>query len=147
MQHGNPVSKDIDPERPLTEQGVDDVKRMALFFKKNEIRVDCFFHSGKTRARHTAEIMCSNLKPDGKPVKREGLAPLDDVKVIASQVMNTDEDLLITGHLPHLGKLASFLVYGNESLPVVEFKQGAVACIKRENDNWVISWMIIPEMI
>ena len=83
VQHGKPVPKEEDPERPLSAQGKEDVEKMSAFLMKAGIEVDDIFHSGKTRARNTAEIIASKLNPDKKPIKKGGLSPLDEVKIIA----------------------------------------------------------------
>ncbi len=148
MQHGNPVPKEEDPDRPLSDQGKGDVERVAEFLKKSGVEVGVAFHSGKTRARQTAEIMLSKLNPEIQAQKRAGLSPLDDVKEIATQIKAAEKDLLIAGHLPHLGKLASLLVAGDEAVPVVKFQQGGVVCLQKdEGGDWSVAWMVIPEII
>jgi phosphohistidine phosphatase len=88
------------------------------------------------------------LNPEVKAQERTDLAPLDDVKEIASQIRGANKDLLITGHLPHLGKLASLLVSGDEAIAVVKFQQGGVVCLEKdEEDRWTVDWMVVPELI
>lgn len=148
VQHGKPVPKEEDPERPLSAQGIEDVEKMAAFLIKAEIEVNEIFHSGKTRARQTAEIIASKLNPDKKPLEKRGLSPLDEVKIIAEEIEKIRNDLMIVGHLPYLAKLTSFLTTGNESNPIVSFQQGGVMCLeKREEGNWSIAWMLIPGLI
>jgi len=148
MQHGKPVPKEEDPDRPLSDQGKRDVRRVAEFLKKSGVEVGEAFHSGKTRARQTAEIMLSQLNPEIKAQKRAGLSPLDEVKEIATQIRGAEKELLIAGHLPHLGKLASLLVAGDEAVPVVKFQQGGVVCLQSdEGDGWSVAWMVVPEII
>jgi phosphohistidine phosphatase len=148
MQHGKPVPKDEDPDRPLSDQGKADVGSVAEFLKKSGVEVAEAYHSGKTRARQTAEIMLSKLNPEIQAQKRAGLSPLDDVKQIATQIKAAEKDLLIAGHLPHLGKLASFLVAGDEAVPVVMFQQGGVVCLQKdEGGEWSVAWMVVPEII
>ena len=148
MQHGKPVPKEEDPDRPLSEQGRSDVERMSEFLGSSGVRVQEAFHSGKTRARQTAEIMVSQLNPGGSARERAGLSPLDDVKEIANQIKDADKDLLIAGHLPHLGKLASLLITGDEGVPVVSFQQGGVVCLgKDEEGRWSVAWMVVPEIV
>ncbi len=148
MQHGNPVPKEEDPDRPLSDQGKGDVERVAEFLKKSGVEVGEALHSGKTRARQTAEIMLSKLNPEIQAQKRAGLSPLDDVKEIAARIKTAEKDLLIAGHLPHLAKLASLLVAGDEAVPVVKFQQGGVVCLQKdEGDDWSVAWMVIPEII
>lgn len=148
MQHGKPVPKEEDPDRPLSDQGRADVGRMAEFLKKSGVEVAGAFHSGKTRARHTAEIMLSKLNPEIEAQKTAGLSPLDDVREMATQINAAQTDLLITGHLPHLGKLASLLVAGDEAVPVVKFQQGGLVCLQKdEGGEWCVAWMVVPEII
>ena len=148
MQHGKPVPKEEDADRPLSDQGKGDVGKMSKFLRNSGVKVQEAFHSGKTRARQTAEIMVSQLKPDGKAQKRAGLSPLDDVKEIASQIKDADKDLLIAGHLPHLGKLASLLIAGDQGVPVVSFQQGGVVCLEKDEEGgWSVAWMLVPEII
>ena len=148
MQHGKPVSKEEDPGRPLSDKGKDEVGRMSEFLWRSGVKVQEAFHSGKTRARQTAEIMVSQLNPNVKAQERAGLSPLDDVRDIASQIKDTDNDLLIAGHLPHLGKLASLLIAGDEAVPVVSFQQGGVVCLEKdEKGHWSVAWMVVPEII
>jgi phosphohistidine phosphatase len=148
MQHGKPVPKEEDPDRPLSEHGKRGVEKMSEFLRKSGIRVQEAFHSGKTRARQTAEIMVSQLNPDVKAQEMAGLSPLDDVKEIATQIKDTDKELLIAGHLPHLGKLASLLIARDEAVPVVSFQQGGVACLEKdEKGHWSVAWMVVPEII
>jgi len=75
MQHGKPVPKDKDPEKPLSERGRDEVQNIAGFLKKAGIQVEAVYHSGKTRARQTAEIMNSKINPGKEPRKRGGSFP------------------------------------------------------------------------
>jgi phosphohistidine phosphatase len=148
MQHGIPVSKTDDPERPLSAQGIKDVENLAEFLQKRGITVKDIYHSGKRRARETAEIMGFRFAPGSEPKERRGLSPLDDVGDIADQINKGNEDLLIAGHLPHLEKLTSLLVIGNESVPVVSFRQGGLVCLEQHEDKgWTVAWMLVPEII
>ena len=148
MQHGRPVAKEEDPDRPLSDQGKKDVEKMADFLNKHGVRVEEAIHSGKTRARQTAEIMISRLNPGLALVQRDGLSPLDDVKEIAYRIKEAKKDLLIAGHLPHLGKLASLLVAGSESVPLVSFQQGGVVCLEKDAEGlWSVVWMLVPEIL
>ena len=148
MQHGKPVPKEEDPDRPLLNQGKGDVEKVSEFLKKSGVKVGEAYHSGKTRARQTAEIMVSHTNPGLDAKERAGLSPLDEVKEIASQIKGADKDLLIAGHLPHLAKLASLLVSGEEAIPVVKFQQGGVVCLEKDEEGrWSVAWMVVPEMI
>lgn len=148
MQHGRPLAKEENPSRPLSEEGRKDVERVARFLGDSGITVERAYHSGKVRARETAEIMISRLNPSLKPEERRGLSPLDGVNDIAEEIAGLDRDALIAGHLPHLGRLVSLIVTGDESLPTVRFQQGGVVCLERGTDGqWAVAWMVVPEIL
>lgn len=73
---------------------------------------------------------------------------MDNVKGIAEYAKSVGKDLLIVGHLPHLGKPASLLITGSESVPVVRFQQGGVVCLEKDAEGvWSIVWMLVPEIL
>ena len=148
MQHGKPLSKEDDPERPLSPQGIKEVENLAKFLHGLGITFQEIYHSGKRRARETAEIMGFRLTPGTEPKEKKGLSPLDDVGEIADQINKKEGGLLIAGHLPHLSKLTSLLVTGNETIPVVSFQQGGLVCLERTEDGgWAVAWMLVPEIL
>src|SRR5947207_394018 len=99
VQHAEAKSEEEDPERPLTARGVDDARRVArLAAEEGGVAVTRIWHSGKTRARQTAEIWGQAL---GAPAEQvEALAPLDDPSVWATRLASEEQDLMLVGHLP-----------------------------------------------
>lgn len=147
MQHGKPIPKEENPERPLSVAGKKDVGRISEFLKRCGTKIDECVHSGKLRAKETAEIMVSGLNPEIKAKEMPGLAPLDDVQETVQYIKSRDRDIMIVGHLPHLAKLSSILVADRESNPVVKFQQGGIVCLERgEGGNWMIDWMLVPDL-
>jgi phosphohistidine phosphatase len=149
VQHGKPVPKEKDPNKPLSTQGVEDINKMAAFLEKAEVSVKKIFHSGKTRARETAEIMADRLTPGSNPEEMKGLSPMDDARKVAAKLDQGQVDTMIVGHLPHLAKLASILATGSETASVAAFQQGGVVCLRPvpEQKSWAIAWMLIPDII
>ncbi len=148
VQHGKAATKETDPTRPLTEEGRSDVRKVAEFIKPLSLYVDCLWHSGKTRAAQTAEILASVVKAKKGILQRQGLSPNDDVSALKNEISSVEDDIMIVGHLPFLSKLASLLVAGRETAEVVEFKQGGIVCLeRREEEKWRINWMIMPELL
>lgn len=149
VQHGNPVPKEEDPDRPLSAQGRIDVEKMAAFLKRSGVRIEEVIHSTKTRARQTAELIADILNPGITPMEKRGLSPMDDVQVIAEEIDQSQKDLMIVGHLPHLAKLSSFLITEREDRPIIKFRQGGVVCLQRDQEykGWTIAWVLIPEIL
>ena len=65
VQHGQSLSKDVDPDQGLSEKGVAETERIAGVAKNYQINVGQILHSVKTRARKTADIFASALNPTG----------------------------------------------------------------------------------
>ena len=148
VRHGDAVSSEVDPQRPLSEQGRADILKIASFIRPLEISVEHIWHSGKSRAVQTAEILAEAVDVERDCSARDGLAPNDDVSTIADELEAYDADLMIVGHLPFLAYLTSLLLAGKETADVVAFDAGAIACLKRrDHGTWQINWMVTPEII
>ena len=105
-------------------------------------------HSGKTRARQTAELLAEAIQPPEGISDVPDLAPLDDPSVWVSYLAETTRDLMLVGHLPHLSKLAALLICGDGSQKVANFQMGGVVCIGRDEDGgWSVRWMVTPEIV
>jgi phosphohistidine phosphatase len=148
VQHAKAASKDVDPERPLTDEGRRDIQKIAAFIKPLKLSIDCLWHSTKKRAIQSAEVLAEAVKINKEKVEREGLAPNDGVMAIKDEIVSDLRDIMIVGHMPFVGKLASLLLTGNESADTVAFKQGGILALNSSEPNqWQIEWMIIPELL
>ena len=148
-RHAQAKPKEEDPQRSLSDKGRADIQKVAAFLGEREtVQVSRILHSGKLRARQTSEVLAEHMHPTGGNSPTEGLAPLDDPAVWAGRLADTDEDLMLVGHLPHMSKLAALLVTGNADPPVAAFKPGGVVCLERDDQGrWSLRWMVVPEML
>jgi len=149
VQHAESKRKDEDSSRSLSEKGWEDIRNVARFAEKtSSIQVAQIVNSGKLRAKQTAEILAKHLHPEKGVIVVEGLEPLADPKIWKRNLDETAEDIMIVGHLPHLSKLAGYLITGDENKEVIAFRMGGITCLKRiEGDRWVVQWVITPEII
>jgi phosphohistidine phosphatase len=147
IQHGKSLSKDQDPDQGLSAQGMDDVKRIAAVAQGYGVRVGSIVHSGKKRARQTAEILATALRPAGGVTEMEGLGPLDDVVSFAGG-LDAQSHLMVVGHLPFMERLTSFLITGNVDRPVFRFQNGGIVCLDQGpcGTGWVIKWTLMPQI-
>ena len=147
VQHGISQHKDIDPERHLSPKGRAEVEKIAEAAKKYAITPACITHSGKTRARQTAEIFAENLHPPNGLLDSNGLAPIDDVTELGS-TLSTEDNLMLVGHLPFMERLVSYLITGKTEPPVIRFQNGGIICLDQEKDSaaWYISWTLLPRI-
>ena len=148
VQHGEAVSKQEDPGRPLSEQGIQDVQAMAAFLRAVPVQVSRVWHSGKPRAMQTAEIFAKALLSGGKIEVVEGLSPNDPAAEFATDADVWDEDTLVVGHLPFMSRLVSLLVIGEAETEWLQYQPGTVVCLERVDvDRWVVMWMLRPELL
>ncbi len=148
VQHGEAKSEKEDPERHLTDKGKNEVEKVANAAKRLRPRPAFIFHSGKMRARQTAEIMASMLETLKAPEAASGLNPNDDVRIWFSKLLEYGEDLMIVGHLPFMEKFTSLVLCGDERAGVVRFSYGALICLERsEEGNWSLQWILAPELV
>jgi phosphohistidine phosphatase len=147
VQHAEAVPADLDPEQPLTLAGRETARRVARWMAATgRARPAEILHSKKSRARQTAEMFARAL---ATPPLREvdGLLPGDEVDSAAEAVKASEGDLMLVGHLPHLNRLASYLVSGDPAADVVRFRHAGVICIERQGGTWAILWAVVPELI
>ena len=148
VQHGEACAKDVDPERPLTDQGNADTDRLAVFLKQAGIQVERVIHSGKLRAAQTAEYLAKAIAPGVEPESSGIINPNDDPGAFDWQSDSWDRDTLVVGHLPFMAKLVSHLVIEEENRPIIAWQPGSIVCLERENStHWQINWMIRPELL
>lgn len=120
LRHGTPVPEEEDPERPLSAEGQREAAETAegilkfLGVPSPEVSVAAF-HSGKARARQTAEAVVSSLRaagwvlPDAEVTP--GLEPKADPAEAQKWLAETSFNVgVLVGHLPHMGLFASRLV-------------------------------------
>ena len=147
IQHGDAKREEEDPSRPLSEKGIRDVKGVASHISRLNIGVEEVLHSGKLRAKQTAEIISEKWKIEKSISQTDGLAPQDDASIWAERLKTRTDSLMLVGHLPHLGKLASLLLCSEKERNFVAFKMGRVVCLKRNDTGWSLQWMITPETL
>lgn len=139
VRHGEAADEKTDPARPLTEKGREEIARAAASLKKSGARIDEIWHSGKLRARQTAQIIGDPLGI-GSVIEKEGLKPNDPVAPIAELIDRSEKNILIAGHLPFLGKLAALLLTGSEEREVVRFKSAGLVVLEKSDSSWKLRW-------
>lgn len=146
VQHAQAMSKQEDPERPLTEEGRRAAIAAATLAGKLGLTVQQIRHSGKKRAEQTAMILAESLSPLDGVVQVSGLGPRDAVEPVAGEVLRSSEPMMLVGHLPFMERLAAYLLTGDPERSVVEFTNAGIVCLARQADRWRVRWIITPEI-
>jgi phosphohistidine phosphatase len=146
VQHGKSLPAEIDPEQGLSHEGVAETERVARIARDGGLRINGILHSGKNRARRTAEILAATLDPLEGTKEAQGLNPLDDVVPWTS--LNPGANLMLVGHLPFMERLAALLVSGSHEKLVIKFQNSGIVCLDQEPSSvhWVIRWALVPKL-
>jgi phosphohistidine phosphatase len=145
VRHGEAVSETVDPKRPLSEAGREQVSTVADLVVSRGSGPLAIFHSGILRAKQTAEIFAERFGGIAAVKQMSGLLPEDDPFIAKAELETVNSSLMLVGHLPHINRLAALLVNGDENRQAVEFGPATVVCVSRGVPRWKIVWIIRPE--
>ncbi len=148
VQHGVAESADRDASRPLTPDGREAVSRIAGALARARLPVEAIYHSGKLRAKQTAEIFGASLGPPGGVAQFAGLHPNDDPAIVQSRLQDLPSRTMLVGHLPHMARLASLLLLGEPDHELVVLRNAAVLGLHVADDSlWRVTWYLLPELV
>lgn len=149
VRHGDAISEQADPERPLSDMGRQEVMKVARFLiKRKEPFVDLIVHSDKKRAAQTAQIFKEIFSPHSQLMEKDGLSPNDSIEGMSRMIEEVGKDFMAVGHLPYMSRLVSRLVVGEECREVVAFPTATVAALEKNADGrWNVIFSISPEQI
>lgn len=149
VQHAAARSEEEDSQRPLSDRGWVDIRKVAAFVASQcEIKPKRISHSGKTRAEQTAAVLAERLKPIDGVQAEEGLGPKDDPAIWVKKLGEINDELMLVGHLPHLSKLAALLLSEQREKQIIKFQMAGIVCLEKdESELWSVQWMIIPQLL
>lgn len=154
MQHGQSCSKEENPDQPLSREGTTAMNNVAKAMGRLNLKFDLIISSTKTRAIQTAEIIAKELGYSTEEiVKTNDLVPMASVEAMLN-VINTHREfsrILITGHLPALPLLSSYLLTQDEhATTTVGFQNGGLCSISyhpESKDPSVLNYYIPPDIL
>ena len=140
------MPKEIQADRPLSEQGIRDIRILALHMQNMDVQLGNVFHSGKLRAEQSASLVVEKVSPQVQPVQTEGLNPGDDPTVIIEDIEQMDTNILLVSHMPFVSRLCSTLLTGNAD---AEFAStpGTIFCLEKTDGKWRLAYMLRPDFL
>jgi phosphohistidine phosphatase len=135
VHHADAVPATVDPTRPLSTRGRAQAESVAARAAARGARPAAIRHSGKLRARQTAEIYWRASNPLATFSAARGLQPDDDPESICDELNEETADVMIVGHYPQLPALLQLLLG-----PDAVFPQHGIAALERTDAGWVESW-------
>jgi len=140
--HGEAVDPEVDARRPLSPAGVAGVERIAARAAANNAKPAVVWHSGKLRAKQTAEAIWRACNALAEFSATRDLQPDDPPQWIRDRLRGETRDIAIAGHFPHLPRLLALLVTGGEAGPSFP-AHGMVALVTDdEGRSWREVWRI-----
>lgn len=148
VRHGNATAKAEDPERHLSARGRQQVRKVAAFLDPLGLHVASIWHSTKTRAAETAAILAGAVMAEQGLLERDDLAPNADIHTVRRDIDRADDGVMVVGHLPLLGRLASTLLAGSDAAETVTFAESAVACLEGDaSSGRRVLWLVTPDLL
>jgi phosphohistidine phosphatase len=138
VHHGDAVGPHVDPMRPLSSVGRAATERLAAGAAARGARPDLIWHSGKLRARQTAECFWAACNPLAPMTAERGLLPDDPANWMRDRLIAEPRSILIASHMPYLPRLRALLTPSAAgAFPL----HGCVA-LAADGDGWIEMWRL-----
>ena len=146
VHHGDAVGPDVDPRRPLSEQGRERVVHLAAEAAARGAHPAVVWHSGKLRARQTAEAYWRACNALATFSATRDLQPDDPPEWIRDRLRAETRDILIAGHYPHLPRLLTLMLSTTDGADVPLFPQHGMVAVQTDDEGkiWREIWRLIP---
>jgi phosphohistidine phosphatase len=145
VHHGDAVGPDVDPMRPLSDRGRTHVERLAKLAAEAGAKPEIIWHSGKLRARQTAEVFWRDCNALATLAATHGLQPTDPTSWIVDAITGEARDVMLVGHFPHLPRLLGVCLTGRADAGPAEFPLHGVVALDREGNTWTEKWRLRAE--
>jgi phosphohistidine phosphatase len=143
VHHGEAVGPDIDPRRPLSDAGRAAVQRLAADAAVRGVHPDVVWHSGKLRARQTAELFWRACNALAAFSATRDLQPDDPALPMRDRLRYEPREVLIVGHYPHLPRLLGLLLGDSEP---ASFPAHGIVTLRSDDEGrtWSEEWRAAP---
>lgn len=148
VHHGPAVGPDVDPRRPLSAVGRVTVDRAAALTAGRGAHPVVVWHSGKLRAKQTAEAFWRACNALAEFSATRDVQPDDPPMWIRDRLRGEPRDILLAGHFPHLPRLLAQLTRAQPDAAHDFPPHGVVALVTDdEGETWKESWRIAEEVL
>ena len=144
VHHAEAVDTFVDAQRPLSMTGRDQAERVGRAAAAKGARPEVVWHSGKLRARQTAEACWRSCNALAELSASRDLQPGDPPEAMRDRLRGETRDVMLVGHFPHLPRLLGLLTGGTDD-PAVFPLHGIVALVSDdEGTTWRELWRWAP---
>jgi phosphohistidine phosphatase len=143
VHHGDAVGPGVDPQRPLSALGRQQAEWLADRVRAAGFTPAVIWHSGKLRARQTAEPFLRACNPMAEFRMVRGLGPDDPPDWMRDELNRETRDALIVGHMPSVAALARRLCPVAGDFP----QNGLIAFGRSDEGDWTELWRASPPSV
>lgn len=148
------TSRLADLRRPLSRDGRKKIEEVAAALLELKLGLAAIYHSPLVRAQETAAIVAAQLglaeQTSELPLLAPG-RPLGEIAAYLKALPLEQEDVLLVGHEPQLGRLAAFLVTERAEPPFALRKGGLIRLSIPTQGDLIgrsrLEWMLPPKLL
>ena len=141
VHHADAVGPEVEPQRPLSASGHAHAHALAEKAVAKGVKPAAIWHSGKLRARQTAEPFFRLCNPLAEFSAIRGLQPTDPPMWVNDLLSDEQRDVVLVGHMPSLPRLLTILVRGDESA-LLTFPLHGMIALERAGQKWREAWRL-----
>jgi phosphohistidine phosphatase len=142
VHHAEAVDAGVDPQRPLTAVGCQHAEQLAANAHERGAKPAVIWHSGKLRARQTAEYFWRACNPLAEFSAVRGVQPGDPPEWIKDHIAQDDREIMLVGHMPHMARLLELLVRTSDTSEVEVFPLHGIVALSRMEGGWRQEWVL-----
>jgi len=118
------------------------------FLKPLRLRVGAIWHSDRVRAVQSARILSGAIGFSEKMIQLSYLGPDDSIAPAVRSIRKARGDVMIVGHLPFLGKLASKFLTRKPSDEILKLSTSSIVALRSDDGRkWAVEWLLAPSLI
>lgn len=156
VRHGIAIDREdpkspADPERYLTEEGIEKTTQVANSIAVLGVTADVFISSPYVRAMQTAEIFAAAFEyPKAKIRKTNALLPGAEPSLLFRELMKDKQlsAVFCFGHAPHLDNLVAAAL--GVKHPITSMKKAGVALVELKRvspPSGQLVWLVTPKLL
>lgn len=142
VHHGDAIGPEIEPMRPLSGPGRAASARLAAAVAARGVRPEVVWHSGKLRARQTAELFWRACNPLAALSAARGLQPTDPPRLLRERLEEDNRSIVVVGHMPHLVRLLRALCGEPPDSATADFPAHGCVALERQGALWKELWRL-----
>jgi phosphohistidine phosphatase len=140
VHHADAVGPGVDTQRPLSVRGRAQADDLAGRAKAAGWAPAVVWHSGKLRAKQTAEAYWRACNPFAEFKMVRGLRSEDPPQWMRDELARETRDVMLVGHMPHIAALAFLLAEEANEFPL----NGCVSLERSETGDWTLVDRMAP---